>query len=165
MNIDTASIRRLRDSLLSRGQDAAAAPGTTLPASQREALLARIEPFAETMYLVMVADTDTSAVERLALHSALDVLTGGALQGAELGAMLERFGENLQREGSEARLQRIGARLAMDREDRETAWTLAAVVALADGQVEPGEHGLLEWVREYFGISDRRARALLEVVD
>ena len=136
-----------------------------MESARREALLRRIEPFAETMYLVMMAVAESSAVERQALLSALDVLTGGAVDVSDLQALLERFDASAVRDGSEARLLQIGSRLATDREDRETAYTLAAVVALADERVEPGENRVLEWVREYFGVSDRRARALLDSGD
>jgi len=168
MNVNTEVIRRLRDRLLLRERtawpDVAPAAGAQPQGEPRDALLRRIEPFAETMYLVMMADAESAEVERRALLGALSVLTDGTVDPAELNSLIDRFGASAAREGSEARLQQIGMHLASEREDRETAFTLAAVVAVADERVEPGENRVLEGVQEYFGVSDRRARILLESV-
>lgn len=169
MNVNTEVIRRLRDSLLLRERtaqpDVAPITGAQKQGAPRDALLRRIEPFAETMYLVMMADAESAEVERRALLGALSVLTDGTVDPAELNCMIDRFDAGTAREGSEARLQQIGMHFASEREDRETAFTLAAVVAVADERVEPGENRVLEWVQEYFGVSDRRAQILLESID
>jgi tellurite resistance protein len=172
MNINTEAIRRVRDELLRREFSVGAVPekarsgsSATLDPRQRAAMLRRVEPFAETMYLVMMADSESASVERRAVVAALDLLTGGMVDAKDLQAMLERFDDNAQREGSEGRLMRLGSVLAGDRDDRETAFTLAAVVALADERVELSENRVLDWVREYFGVSRRRAADLLESID
>lgn len=169
MNVNTTAIRRVRDSLLARGHSVLPAshhgPESALDVERRDAILRRVEPFAETMYLVMMADSELAEVERQTLVGAFDVLTAGAVGAAELGELLAQFDGNAQRDGSEARLQHIGARLAADREDRETAFTLASVVALADEEVDPRENHMLALVREYFGVSERRAAVLLGSLD
>jgi len=183
MDIDTEAIRRLRDTLLLcedlrrfTGNEQARSPGVETPGvetpgvetpgDEREAMvLRRVEPFAETMYLVMMADGDPADVERRALAGALQVLTEDAISPARLDAMLDQFETNVRREGSEARLMHIGTRLGADRDDRETAFTLAAVVALADTRFDLRENRVLEWVQEYFGVSNHRASALLDTID
>jgi uncharacterized tellurite resistance protein B-like protein len=166
MNIDTDAIRRLRDHLLARAEMPRPATGrqSTDPALA-DAIRRRVEPFAESMYLVMMADGDADAAERKTLTGALDVLTDSRIDQSELEAMLGRFEANARREGSEARLAYIGARLSSDRDDREMAFTLSAVVAMADNRIDVRENQMLEWVSEYCGISERRVAALLEAID
>lgn len=164
MHIDTDAIRRLRDGLLARASEAPAdlpGAGPEADPARREAILRRVEPFAETMFLVMMADNEPAAAERQALIGAFDALTAGSIGPEALGALLDRFLADVQREGAEARLQRLGSRLMADRDDRETAFTLAAVVAIADAEVDPRENHMLALVREHFGISDKRAAVLL----
>jgi uncharacterized tellurite resistance protein B-like protein len=154
MNVNTRAIRQLRDQLLS-GTAAGGGDGMS------SELLGRIEPFAETMFLVMGADDHQAEAEQQTLTAALNVLTGEALTGAELEALLARFRHDLEIFGREARLAIIGTRLGGARDDRETAFALAAAVALADHRVDVRETRLLELVREHFGISDRRVEAIL----
>jgi len=167
MDIDTAAIRRLRDELLRH----ASAPGTAPSrerapgASEAAAMLRRIEPFAETMYVMMIADGERAVVERAALAGALRVLTEDRIDDPGIEELLDRFEANVARGGAAASLARIGARLGGDREDRETAFTLAAVIALADARIEVSENAMLALVQENFGVSDRRAAALLEALD
>ena len=125
----------------------------------------RIEPFAETMYLVMVADEQTDSTELAALTAALHILAGGQLDDSEFSTLLAQFAGTALRVGVEARIAQLGSLLSADREDRETAFTLAAVIALADGSVEREENNILELVREYFGISTKRANVLLHEID
>ena len=171
MEINTEAIRRLRDTLLfcddlqnylaDKPEDGVVAPTTTREA----AFMRRVEPFAETMFLVMMADGDIADVERKALAGALHVLTDGNISFQQLDSMLDRFEDNVKQQGSEARLMQIGTRIGGEREDRETAFTLAAVVALADERFDVREHRVLEWVKEYFGVSNHRAEAVLQSVN
>lgn len=168
MNINTHAIRRLRDYLLSRiettTQDSPIDPATT--AGPRENAIAdRVEPFAETMFLVMIADGEPSSAERGALIAAIDVLTDGQLTRHDIDEMLARFNVDVARDGVEARIARIGARLSADMEDRETAFTLAAAIALADERIHLQENQAVAWIGEYYGLSTRRIAALLETID
>ena len=164
MDIDTVVIRRLRDKLLSRE------PRIEVGKRGRRAdidlaMQRRIEPFVETMFLVMMADDDPASVEHETLLAAVDVLTDGGLFDHQIEAMLDRFRATVTRDGSEARLAQIGALISADRDDRETAFTLAAVIALADDRVDVRENRTLEWVKEYFGLSDRRVALLIDSID
>ncbi len=165
MNVDTAAIRHLRDHLLSTvaGDDATIRDSASETVS-RDAIRQRVEPFAETMYLVMVADGDPASVEHRALMAAIDVLTDSQLSAADVDIMVTQFERNVRRDGGEARLAEIGARFGGDRTDRETAFMLGAVVALADDRIDVRENLALEWIKDYFGISKGRMDALLQTI-
>lgn len=166
MNIDTRAIRRLRDYLLTHPEPVEPAES---PGEDRQpvgsAMARRIEPFAETMFLVMMADGHSGETERRALLGALTVLTEGQISASHLESMLDRFAADAAREGVEARIARLGARLGADRDERETAFTLAAAIALADDHVHAHENHALALIREYYGISDQRMAALLDTID
>lgn len=164
MNIDTTAIRRLRNQLLSR-VDGVARAGVAAPdPALRDAIRRRVEPFAETMYLVMIADGDPALEEYQALAAAIGVLTDSQLTSSDIEAMLGRFDDDARREGSEARVAKLGDRISSDRDDREAAFTLGAVIALADDRVDIRENRVLEWIKDYYGISERRMSALLETI-
>lgn len=158
MKIRTETILRLRDHLLEplpAGEQSPAAPALTA-----DAVLRRIDPFAELMYVVIAADSVIEPLERQALLSALDILSDGAVPRAQLEALLEGFG-NSDGRTAEGRIAEAAARIGADREDRETAFLLAAAVALADDDFQRHEQDVMEWVRGYLGISERRVEALL----
>jgi uncharacterized tellurite resistance protein B-like protein len=165
VDIDTTAIRRLRDRLLSRVDVGAGDEVAAREHALHDAIRRRVEPFAETMYLVMIADGDPALVERKTLAAAIDVLTDGQLSAGDVDAMLQRFDENARRDGSEARVAQLGDRISNDRDDRETAFALGAVVALADDHVHVLENRVLEWIKEHYGISDRQMAKLLETID
>lgn len=164
MDIDTEAIRRLRDALLEEARDQKAGRPDA-PEDVHAAVLRRIEPFAETMYLVMAADGRRDPTEQAALAGALSVLSDGQLAEQDIQALLETFAERMEAAGAEARIASLGARLSADRDDRETAFALAAVVALADTSVDPRENDVLDWVREYCGVSRRRVAQILGELD
>ena len=161
MNIDTTAIRRLRDHLLAHYDSAGSGGADPSAASQTEALTRRVDPFAETMYLVMIADGTPADEERRALIAAIDILTDGALGPAAIESMIVRFEETASGSGTEARLAQLGSRICADRDDRETAFSLGAVIALADEDVDVNENRALQWIRQYYGISERQAAEIL----
>ena len=163
MDINTAAIRRLRDALLAKSS--VGASNASPPSATGDAVLRRVEPFAETMFLVMVADDHAATAENQALSAAVRILTDGLVGPDGVREMIDRFHDNLSAFGAEARLARIGASFGADRDDREIAFTLAAAMALADDEVAISETRTLAWVREYFGISDQRGAALIESID
>ena len=163
MNINTTAIRRLRDALLSKSPATQTDPHGA--AGHGEAILRRVEPFAETMFLVMVADDEAETAEHQALHAAIGILTGSSIGPSQIDAMIDGFHARLAASSAEARLAHIGASFGAEREDREIAFTLAAAMALADDRIALVESRTLGWVREYFGISDQRLGALIEAID
>ena len=164
IDIDTAAIRRLRDYFLDT-DTSTVSEAPALPEAALAAVLRRAEPFAETMSLMMMADGSAGDEEWRTLAGAFHVLTQGAATDAMVAEMLETFAENLQRQGAISRLQQIGAQLSANVEDRETAFSLGAVVALADRTVDVRESELIQVLAEYYGISNRRVDALLNALD
>jgi tellurite resistance protein len=163
MELDTETVRRLRDALLDRGAgDKAAEPRAT--EAVRQASSRRVAPLVETMYLVMMADGAEHARERSAIAGAIRLLTRGILSDAEVQSLLEDCESNLSRHGVEARLQLLGARISANRQDAETAFTLAAAIALADDAVDASEHDLVGRIAEWYGLSARRAGQLIEAL-
>jgi hypothetical protein len=158
MNIRTDAIVRLRDHLLSSDLGGAGQAPDERPS---DAVRLRVEPFAETMFLVMLADAEQAVSEHDALVVAVDMLTDGLMGRDAVNALLAEFAERVRREGREDCVARIGARLSADRDDREMAFTLAAVIALADDRVAVEENEVLDLMRTYYGISDRRMEAIL----
>lgn len=164
MNLDTAAIRRLRDHFLTVEAEQGE-KSNTAPAPVMEAILRRAEPFAETMYLVMMADGAAGEEEQRALAGALQVLTHGAADADVVQRMFTRFEENLASFGAYDRLHQIGVHLSAQAEARETAFSLGAMVALADDEVDARESELIRTLAEFYGISDRRVEALLLALD
>jgi len=174
MKIDTVLTRRLRDALLEVGLEGEGAThrrvadpsGLTAAGltAVQQANLERVLPMFETLYLMMVADFETSDSERAALRGALATLTGDSLSGEVLDWMLESFEKNLREQGRDSRLHQLGALLCADPADSELAFSLAAAVALADGRVDSEERRLVEELAESFGISPKRAASILEDV-
>ena len=158
MNIRTDAILRLRDHLLSSDPEAA---GRSPDKQPGDAVRLRVEPFAETMFLVMLADEEQAVSEHDALVVAVDMLTDGLMGRDAVDALLAEFVERVRQEGREGCVARIGAWLSADRDDREMAFTLAAVIALADDRVAVEENEVLDLMRTYYGISNRRMEAIL----
>ena len=164
MEIDTQTIRRLRDALIQDGANAAAG-NTTASTPGKQASMERVAPFVETMFLMMEADGHQDANEEAAIRGAMRTLTHGLLDDAELNSLLEDCAERLAQQGVEARLQAVGNRICADRVDRETGFTLAAAIALADSEVAIEESALLVSIAEWYGISSRRRLEILGQFD
>jgi len=165
MNIDTVTVRRLRDALLAGGRvsDDVSAERADRPRDRgRQAAMERVAPFVETMYLVMMVDGHADLQEELALRGALLTLTDGLLESALLDELLLHCRQLAADFGAEARLQSIGSRICANRMDRELAFSLAAAVALADDAVAVEESLILESISEWFGVSGSRRRELLQ---
>ncbi len=158
LTIKTDVIRRLRDALLAE----AASTGEVREAHpHRDAALARVAPFAETMYLVMIADGRSAPEEVAAVRGAIRLLTRDLLEDADLDHLLDACAAAARERGAEVMLQILGGRLCANRGDRETAITLAAAVALADDEGTDSERALVGDVAEWYGVSSKRARELL----
>lgn len=166
MNIDTTIIRRLRDALIAKGQvdqlPAAQSTGAERVGGTVQASVNRVAPFVETMYLMMIVDGERDRVEQDVIRGALGVLTHGVLREAELEQILHSCEARAAEQGVEARLQAVGSRICADRMDRETAFSLAAAVALADGRLAREESGLVDSIAAWYGISSRRCAQILQ---
>lgn len=160
MNIDTQTVRRLRDALIDSGR-LTAAGGT----GASDAAINRVAPFVETMYLVMVADGHDDEDEIAVIRGAMRTLAGDSLADADFDGLLRDCGERLQAQGVQGRLQAIGQRIGGDRLERETGFSLAAAVALADNRVAAEESSLLASIAEWYGLSTRRSQEILRQFD
>jgi hypothetical protein len=166
MEIDTKAVRGLRDSLIAQGRfspDARSESASRrLPAEEREAIVNRVAPFVETMYLMIMADHEDVESEWDAVRGAIRVFTEGLLDETQIDEMLHRIAQARREDGPEARLQYLGARISAERADREAAFALAAVAALADDTVVIEENRLLEEMADWYGISNARRNSILE---
>lgn len=173
MKVETATIRRLRDALLLSGRRPSAVLSPAYETLTRAGLLTpeetaaitRVEPLAETMFLMMAADGSLSDVERDAVRGAIRGLTDGALRTGTINVLLEQFQARLEAEGRDARLHEIAEALSEEASEAEGAFALAAAVALADDEVHEHENALINQLAEWFGISPERAHEILDQLE
>ena len=173
MKIETATIRRLRDALLESGRRASAVMSPAYETLARAGLLTeeertaldRVDPMAETLFLMMAADGKVTESERDALRGAIRGLAGDVLHEGTIRVMLEQYERSLQSEGREARLRSLGAVLSGIPAAAEGAFALAAAVALADDEVAEEERALVDQIRQWFGITNDRASLILHQLD
>jgi tellurite resistance protein len=173
VRIRTPTIARLRDALIQSGRrpSSVVSPAyETLARSgllnQDEALaLARVEPLAETMFLMMSADGVLRPDEQDAVRGAIRGLSGNLLHTGTINVMLERFAIRLDDQGRDQRLKEIAAAIASEPAEAEGAFALAAAVALADDDVATQENELINELTVWFGISPKRAHEILDQLE
>ena len=164
LDIETTTIQRLRDALLEGGRAAPVDPaaGEAVMSSRERAALARFAPFAEIMCLMMMIDQQEDVAEIDAIRGAMRLLTNDLLGDAALEDIFRRCRADASEFGVESCLQKIGARVSANRQDRETAFSLAAAVALADETLLASESKLMTSIAQWCGVSDQRASVLLD---
>jgi tellurite resistance protein len=168
MQIDSPTVRRLRDMLLERAGLSArqvadhARPPLADDSPEVQALMTRVGPICEALYLVMTTDGDSDARELDAIRGALVTLTAGAITQHAIESMLGRYAAAAAQQGPQERLIQVASKLSADREDAEAALALAAAVAVADGAVASSEEGMLVDLSEWLGISRARAAVILD---
>lgn len=170
MIIETATIQRLRDALLQSGRrpsivmssayETLASQG--LLSAEETAALERIDPLAETMFLMMAADGTLNDSEKDAIRGAIRGLTGNVLRSGIIDSMMKNYASKLETNGREHRLEEIADRLSEAPLEAETAFSLAAAVALADDYVADEENELINQLAEWFGIPKERAEEILD---
>jgi len=173
MKIQTATIARLRDALLKSGRRPSMVTSSAYEILTREGLLTpeeagsidRVEPLAETMFLMMAADGTLAEAERDAVRGAIRGLTDNLLRTGTINVMLEGYEKRLATSGRDARLQEIAEAIAEDPNEAEGAFLLAAAVALADDDVSDEEDAFINQLAEWFGISATRATELLDQLE
>ena len=125
------------------------------------AVLNRVAPIAEALYLVMSADGVCSFDERLALRGALRTMTDDELSKPAIAALLDRFDSSLEDEGLCARMSRVAAQIAVDRADSRATVELAAALILADDEVTESEREVLQQLAEETGQDPDAVLALI----
>ena len=173
MKIETATIRRLRDALLQSGRR----PSTILSPAyetltrqnlltpQEMTALSRVDPMAETMFLMMAADGKIAEAERDAVRGAIRGMTDNLLRSGTINVMLENYEKRLKEQGRDARLQEIAEEIADDSHETEGAFSLAAAVALADDEVADEENAFINQLAEWFNITPERAHQILDQLE
>ncbi len=173
MKLENTTIRRLRDALLQTGRRPSIvlspafemlARKNVLSLEERTALT-RVEPVAETMYLMAASDGRIGDAERDAIRGAIRGLTGGVLHTGVISVMLESFEERLRDNGRDARLHEIAEEIGEQPSEAEAAFVLAAAVALADDVIGDEENALLNQIAEWFRIPAERTAQLLSELE
>src|SRR4051812_45984555 len=173
MKIETATIARLRDALLLSGRRPSMVVSSAYETLTREGLLTpeeagsinRVEPLAETMFLMMAADGKLAETERDAVRGAIRGLTDNLLRSGTINVMLETYEKRLAESGRDARLHEIAEAIAEDPNEAEGAFALAAAVALADDEISDEENAFINQLADWFGISQVRASEILDQLE
>jgi tellurite resistance protein len=162
MQIDSPTVQRLRDLLHDRAGLRADARVRDEASPEVQALLERVAPMCEALYLTMVADGRSEEHEIESIRGAIVTLTAGALSTDTIESLLQRYATAAVEQGREERLTLVAAQLSADREDAEATLMLAAAVAVADGSVADPEERLLTELCSWLGISSSRAAVILD---
>jgi tellurite resistance protein len=125
------------------------------------AVLNRVAPIAEALFLVMSADGVCTLEEKVALRGALRTITDDELSEPAIRALIERLDATLGAESRTARISRVASQLAGDRDDSKVAIELAAALILADGIVTDDERDVLEQLAEETGHDPDAALSLI----
>lgn len=149
--------------ILSPAYETLARSGLLSP--EETAAVERIDPIAETMYLMMTADGHIAHVELEALRGAIRGLANNMIRSGTINVMLQSFESKLKEHGRDARLQEIAEALSEMPHEAEGAFTLAAAIALADDSVDEGENEFISQLAEWFGISASRTEEILDELD
>jgi tellurite resistance protein len=173
MKIETATIRRLSDALLQSGRRPSLVLSPAYETLTREgmltaeesAALTRVDPLAETMFLMMSADGKIEDAERDAVRGAIRGLSDNLLRSGTINVMLENYQRRLEEQGRDARLHEIAEEIAEEISEAEGAFALAAAVALADDDVAEEENQLINQLAEWFGIAAERAEQILDQLE
>lgn len=173
MKIQTVTITRLRDALLQSGRRPSLLLSSAYETLTREGLLSpeevsalnRVDPLAETMFLMMAADGTLAEQELDAVRGAIRGLTDNILRSGTIKVMLENYEKRLKTDGREERLRQIAEELSEDPSEAEGAFALAAAVALADDSVADEENAFINQLAEWFGISPERASEILDQLE
>jgi len=170
MKIQTTTIARLHDALLQSGRRPSVVMSSAYETLTRSGLLSpeetaavtRVDPLAETMFLMMAVDGSISEVERDAVRGAIRGLTDNLLRTGTINVMIENYQKRLESEGRDERLREIADEIADEPTEAEGAFALAAAIALADDVVAEEENAFINQLAEWFGISEARSSEILD---
>jgi tellurite resistance protein len=173
VKLKTRTIERLRDALLQSGRRPSLVASSAYEVLTREGLLSpeeitalnRVDPLAETMFLMMAADGKLTKDEQDAVRGGIRGLTDDALHSGTISVMLENYQRRLDEEGRDERLRQIADSIADQPSEAESAFALAAAVALADDDVAEEENAFINQLAGWFGIDPERSSAILDQLD
>ena len=173
MKLKTRTIERLRDALLESGRRPSVVVSSAYETLTREGLLSpeeitalnRVDPLAETMFLMMAADGKLTNDERDAVRGGIRGLTDDVLRTGTINVMLDNYQRRLDSDGRDERLRQIAETIADAPSEAESAFALAAAVALADDDVAEEENSFINQLATWFGIDSDRAGTILDQVE
>jgi uncharacterized tellurite resistance protein B-like protein len=122
---------------------------------------AKLEALVEVMFLAAAADGEFSDVEKAHFVKSVESLTDGRLPRAKLEALVVEAEAALEREGREARLASVKARLP-EANARRVALSLAIQVTAADGIIRTSERELILETAEALDIDRDDAANLVQ---
>lgn len=168
MDWTTTALQELRAALLGKGTISKAPPSdkrtalrlNCLPAYE-EALVARIAPLCEVLYLTMVVDGNEASLEYQMLRGAVRWLTDGDVPNHVFDELVQRFRHQLQREDPFTRIVSVAAQLADQRSEAEAAFALAVALASAASPLSARELSFLLELRDLMGIEKGHGMDLL----
>ncbi|HWP07151.1 MAG TPA: TerB family tellurite resistance protein, partial [Polyangiaceae bacterium] len=92
-------------------------------------------------------------------------LTDDALHSGTIAVMLQNYQRRLDQDGRDERLRQIAETIAVEPGDAESAFALAAAVALADDDVAEEENAFINQLAGWFGITPERSGQILDQLD
>jgi tellurite resistance protein len=173
LKLKTRTIERLRDALLESGRRPSVVVSSAYETLTREGLLSpveiaalnRVDPLAETMFLMMAADGKLTNDERDAVRGGIRGLTDDVLRTGTINVMLDNYQRRLEAEGRDERLRQIAETIAEEPSEAESAFALAAAVALADDDVAEEENAFINQLANWFSIEPDRAAIILDQIE
>jgi tellurite resistance protein len=173
VKLQTKTIERLRDALLQSGRRPSVVVSSAYETLTREGMLSneevlalnRVDPLAETMFLMMAADGKLTSDEHDAVRGGIRGLTDNVLRTGTINVMLENYQRRLESEGREERLHQIAETIAEEPSEAEGAFALAAAVALADDDVADEENSFINQLAQWFGLTPERAAEILDQLE
>lgn len=138
-------------------------PGSLPPPKPEAAVVERVAPMCELLYLMMQSDGVCGVDERQVLRGVARTLSGGALSTTQIDELIAQLDVLLDKYGPEERLFDVTEVLSADKVVAESAYTLAATMMYADDHPTKVEASLLEHIAQLLGISKQRASALAPV--
>lgn len=140
-----------------------AASAAALKSAPESPAAVRLRALLEVAYLAASADGELGDDEIELLVANLHSWLGEALAPAFLVELFESLGQQLAKDGYQARLDAVAKLL--DAETRLVAYRLACVTALIDHDVHDGELRYLEGIVDAFGIPNDEAQAIFDALD
>ncbi len=92
-------------------------------------------------------------------------LTDDVLRTGTIAVMIENYQRRLQSEGRDERLRQIAEAISEEPSEAESAFALAAAIALADDDVAEEENSFINQLAGWFGISPERSAAILDQLE
>ncbi|HEY3493333.1 MAG TPA: TerB family tellurite resistance protein, partial [Polyangiaceae bacterium] len=173
VKLQTKTIERLRDALLQSGRRPSLVVSSAYETLTRAGMLSneevlalnRVDPLAETMFLMMAADGKLTESEHDAVRGGVRGLTDNVLRTGTINVMLQNYQQRLTEEGREERLRQIAEAISEEPSEAEGAFALAAAVALADDDIADEENAFINQLAQWFGLSAERTSQILDQLE